>query len=206
MGLRKLAVPKVEAYGRYLDLDKDGEHLSFIVFTVPSFGKRFGTKLLSTFRNPYDDFLKYMGKFAGFLGSGVREMHDHGKCHLQLHFDNFYYNPKWPGECKLYVTDWSTSQPLSPFDHKSRALDIRIPWQGFKTAQNSLFQGEKGERSRDVEYTFWISSMLFTGQMLSHYFKRDVDFLKIYNELAPKGIKDELTLTVEAMRILLHQS
>ncbi len=206
MMLETVAVPKVEAYGRYIDLEKDGEHLSFIVFTVPSLGLRFGQKIMSTFSSSYQDFTNYMNKFAGFLGEGVREVHDHSKCHRQLHFDNMYYNSRWPGRCKLYVMDWVTSQMLGGFEDMNRALDIKIPWQNFKTIQKHIFSGGKGKRGRsqDLEMTFWTNSMLFTGEMLSSYYNRDIDIMQMYNDLRLHGINEELAFTMEVMRRTLY--
>ena len=202
MALSLMAVPKVEAYGRYLQNGDGSEPMTMIVFQVPR-GKRLGETLINTFRGSYNGFLSYMDDFASSLGAGAREMHDKWKCHRQLHFDNVYYNKEWPGSCKLYVMDWATLRTLRGRGDMNKALDIKIPWQKFKSVQQMMFKPLGGKASRmAAQRALWQNAMLFTGRIFNSYYGIDADIMSFFETMRSQGIKNEMDFTIEVMRRL----
>lgn len=118
-------VPHVEAYGRYPDMQNNGESLSFCVFSSPSsteqrFGRFCGT--IQSEPNKYQEFIFFATKK---LSNAIRVLHEKNYVHRQLHADNFYILVE---NDELFLVDWETMIHLVevPSDERNlyKAIDL----------------------------------------------------------------------------------
>ncbi len=196
LNLKRMTVPKIEAYGRYLDLKHNDEHLSFMVFPVPSVSGRFAESFLKSFEGSFDGFATYMGTLADRVGRAVRELHNKGKCHRQLHFSNFYYIPE---SGRLYVMDWGTMMDLKGIDADKRAIDIRIPHQNLEHLQELMFG--RIRNLSDGDFMIGMNSISFLQETLGSYFGREIDLMKLYDQIRMEtGIEDDAESIVEIIK------
>ncbi|UCD21273.1 MAG: SEC-C domain-containing protein [archaeon] len=136
LGLKSLLVPKIEAYGRYLDenlRDEDGQ-FGFVVYSVPSDKRVAGSELEEEFAemmgltesgDPTKVIATLLRKYTKNLMGGLKELHDKGYCHLQGHMGQFYDFPERP-----YLVDWETMIPLGRTVQDrllNREIDISKP-------------------------------------------------------------------------------
>jgi len=142
------SVPKVEAYGRYFNLSHEGQHMGFIVFTVPDVSmQRFAGQCHDdTVKNkvPHDQFIQYIGNVMGVVGRSLWDLHVTGYAHLQPHLSNFYYLGEDPNPSKhtIHLMDWSTLTPLGDGGDNvnNKSLDIRIVHQTFEKLFKDLYR------------------------------------------------------------------
>jgi hypothetical protein len=118
--LENLIVPKVEAYGFYLnnELKNSDGPFGFIINTAPSKKKeRFAQEILNNKSNTMN-LINGLSKMA----KGLRELHDNGFFHLSPHASNFYLVNQKP-----YLMDWSTAEKISDNNELNivyRAIDL----------------------------------------------------------------------------------
>ena len=194
LGMRRVVVPRVEAYGRYLDLRYNGGNASFVVFTVPSTSGRFAEQFLREFHGPYKVFAENMIELAMILGPAIRELHDKGKCHRQIHFSNFYVHGH-----VLYLMDWSTMIGLRGFDPEYRSVDIKIPQQSLENIRDLLFGNMINLPQGDM--TLISSSMMFLEALISSYFGRSIDLINLCQQIKEEtGITEDVATIIEIIR------
>ena len=151
-GLEAMAVPNVEAYGRFLDpelANEDGP-FGFAVLPAPSAEKR---RVVAEVMEKFDNVLRKGGDMVtdilGFytaiapaiasLTHGLRELHDRGYVHLQTHLSNVYDTGNVP-----YVVDWATMRKLSgdrEGNLRNRIIDITRPVNDFNRLFSVYFGG-----------------------------------------------------------------
>lgn len=182
--LDRFVVPSIEAYGRYLDLEVEGGHLTFMVYPIPSGGRLTG-KLTgpNSLGLSFVQFNRYMRGLGEALGAGLCELHGEGRCHSQLHFSNLFYFPELG---KFYVMDWDSMDSLHGLDHLKRGIDVRIPWQNFENVQDFLYEDGIMTPSSDPQQVVILlkkRSMSFLNSILKGYLGREVDVVAEYGEI-----------------------
>ena len=165
--LEKIAVPHVEAYGRYLDgeLANSEGQFGFVVFPVPGEKRRAADSIVRKYTNlPLDKISLPEGVEALYyitlshiapLIDGLRELHDSARlAHLQTHMSNFY-----TVNGKTYLMDWSTMRRLEGNREENlinRFIDITKPSSNFDELLSALFHidaNKKAEVSLLVQKT-----------------------------------------------------
>ncbi|MEK6889861.1 MAG: SEC-C domain-containing protein [Nanoarchaeota archaeon] len=132
LGFSNFTVPRVEAYGRYLgdDLKNSEGQFGFAVFSAPDpkeeragfafpkilLSKDYRGRLISELLM---DFAKLSKTFVVPLSIGLRELHDKGFSHQQMHMSNFYLM-----QGKPFITDWATLNKLS--DNREDNITNRV--------------------------------------------------------------------------------
>lgn len=183
------SVPSVEAYGRYVNLIHDDQHLGFVVFSIPDVNLyRFAAQFV---RDSYDNkwtfknFTSNMRDVITTLGRCLWELHSTGYTHRQPHFSNFYYLKE---KRKIHLMDWSTTVPLDGNEENDilkRALDLRIVHQNYELLSAGLFEGNV------PEFYLNSSSNDMLEKLLRAYFGRgDIQVMESYNALCAKKLKE----------------
>ena len=141
--LRKLVVPHVEAYGRYLnpELANEEGNFGFIVSPIPDVKKeRVIAQAMSIFENGItkdtvipEALMRFYAATSlplAELVSGLRELHDVGRvAHLQPHLSNVYL-----ADGKVFLVDWGTMTRLGNDPDENilrRVLDIKKPMDNY---------------------------------------------------------------------------
>jgi hypothetical protein len=114
LGLTKLIVPPIEAYGRFVneELQNDSGNFGFLVFSVPENNKRFRERLRNIICSGKEDntilnhVLQSMQSFISVIYPGLYELHWKGYAHGSTHLSNWY------SENKAILSDWETTQKL----------------------------------------------------------------------------------------------
>jgi hypothetical protein len=180
LGLEKLIIPQVEAYGQYLDLGINTGNFGFIVLSSPDVPRAMEDLQRKLFALDFDNkssderWMLYV-KETFFklvpLVHGLRELHDEGYVHLQTHFSNFVTSV---GE--TFLTDWGTCRKLDGVDvddFANRVYDIKKPLDTVITLYDSLFP----------EIEFQVSKMNFMldyfGWLLSVYSGTNLEMEKV---------------------------
>lgn len=152
MGFESMAVPHVEAYGRFLDdgLSMDGQ-FGFMVTPAPAPGRE---RITSEFTSALAEWtynrprMRYGDLMEGFLysvsyymlpiGRALRELHDRGRiAHLQPHLSNFYMLSDVP-----YLVDWATMVHLDSNSEDNiinRSVDLMKPAGNFSGMFSQFF-------------------------------------------------------------------
>ena len=149
MSFDHLAVPHVEAYGRFLhpDLSNENGYFGFIVFPVPESRKsRFGKEVVNFFkaresehgRVAVNDYYGVVGPHINKIILALAEMHHKGIAHLQLHVGNLYSIGGFP-----YIMDWQTKRNLDndQDNELNRQVDVRL----FMQSEASLLETVVGD-------------------------------------------------------------
>jgi hypothetical protein len=133
LGLTKLIVPPIEAYGRFVneELQNDSGNFGFLVFSVPKIGKeRYWTELANIVNNEKDWFranekvTSSIGRFIKNITEGLSELHQQGYVHLSTHLSNWYLGKK------ALLTDWETTKKLDGTETENainRVIDLTRP-------------------------------------------------------------------------------
>ena len=136
--MTNLIVPRLEAYGMYVDpvLQHQNEPFGFLVINAPSTTKkRLLEELMSTLiitpevaktGSVVEDInlMKKINVALHVISQGLRELHQHKKVHLSTHISNWYMNEP------AILTDWESMRDLegSVEDQAiNRALDFEKP-------------------------------------------------------------------------------
>jgi hypothetical protein len=159
VSLEEMAVPHVEAYGRYLgdELRNDSGNFGFMVFPIPDAEKPRAAnefiQKLSTFPSKKSDprnvvMASYyaMSPYLCCLVDGLRELHDKPRrVHLQTHLENFYLVDGIP-----YVMDWATMRKLGNDKEENilnRCIDVKRPADDYDSIFSTIFP----QASRDMK-------------------------------------------------------
>jgi len=151
VNLEKMAVPHVEAYGRYLgdELRNDSGNFGFMVFPIPDAKKpRAANEFMENLSkfphkksDPREVVMAYyyaLSPYICCLVDGLRELHDKTrKVHLQTHLENFYVVDGIP-----YVMDWATMRKLGNDREENilnRSIDVKRPADDYDSIFSNLF-------------------------------------------------------------------
>lgn len=174
LNLDRMAVPHVEAYGRYVEdeLSNQEGNFGFIVFPVPN-KHRLANEAFNIFLNHIRDknmtgieqalsyYFIMSSKISPFIES-LRELHDRGFAHMQTHLSNLYIV-----EGKPYVMDWSTMVKLKRNSESaimSRALDITRPVKDYTSIMSETFELDEFTESWEYYTTLELIMEIYSGK------------------------------------------
>lgn len=194
--------PTVEAYGRFVNLVHDNQHLGFIVFTIPSTDlRRFAAQYVKEVTNnrvPLHCFIEDIKEVMRTLGRNLRELHEAGYVHRQPHFSNFYYLINERMET-IHLMDWSTMIPLGALKREkalNRIIDLRIVHQNVEKLCSMLYNAPK-DLSTGI-------SVDMLQQLLSSYFGRRIDVMSHYVALSEKRRREGKEPDVEDVDAIIE--
>lgn len=201
------SVPKVEAYGRYFNLSRKGQHMGFIVFTVPHVGlSRFAEQFISGAigsEMAFNQFYNYSAWVMHVLAKSLLDLHKAGYAHKQPHASNFYYVNKHsdPTNHTVHLMDWSTMTPIVEDENglMNKVIDIQSVHETFYRLFCSLY---------DPNPIIYIGSSF---GLLSRYFGYEKslddynDALAHYMELVNTPKLSDFEIIVEMLRRELHR-
>lgn len=159
--------PKVEAYGKYSNLEHNGENLGFLVFSIPDvnlrrFNPQFAYDFLQMPDYTGDVAMKQFEHVGSLLGKSAWELHKNRYVHRQLHLGNFYYLQE---QDNLFIMDWSTMKPLAGTRYERsmlKAIDIIVPLRGFESVLDDL------NREHDYETRAMLKMHVFHEQLQAY--------------------------------------
>lgn len=176
----KTLVPHVEAYGRFLDEElRNGNPFGFVIFPVPDASKyrevSFVDAELKGGINMNPPQISISQSIAKLMQS-IREIHDGGYSHLQLHLSNFY------NLAKPYIMDWATMTTLdggSAQNLLNRAIDIIAPLRNIE----DLFLYHSGCRMPNIPRD---DILIYMMGMYAHDVREMHEIVKIGTEITPR--------------------
>jgi len=189
LDLEQMAVPHVEAHGRFLDdeLKNEEGNFGFIVFPVPSVSQqRISEEIVRKFldspiihespKSSIEVFYTIASTHVGSLSLAARELHDKARmAHLQLHLSNAYLASGLP-----YIMDWSTMIKLGgnkENDVGYRAIDIKKPVDNFKTIFSKIFSNAPG----NFVDVIWASVQELVMELYSGKPQQEINLIDVYS-------------------------
>lgn len=205
----RMAVPHVEAYGRYIDerlCDADGP-FGFAVFTAPDRTmQRTGTWAVDEFNRHAQDGISMFDAVKIFyslisppiclLAGSLRELHDKGYAHLQPHLNNIYILGDTP-----LVMDWGTMRRLGEDREENiinRTIDLKRPADDFMR----LFRGIFSQISAPFDMQATHMAMELVMESYSGHPEDEVKVIELVPEFSRKygGDKTEFDLMAQWMK------
>jgi len=209
--LKKLVVPHVEAYGRFLDPELKNEegNFGFIVFPVPSseklraineFIKKFyKSENKITVEQAVMSYWNELSTYVCELVNGLRELHDKARIvHLQPHLDNFYSI-----DGMSYLVDWTTMRRLKNNREENiinRTIDIRRPAENVSELFPTFFPNAPDSlKARITIFANELAMEIYSGEP-----EKEIDFFSVGQRAANVLKKDptEFEVVVQWMKDL----